>query len=203
MSDLLEDPLADPLDDLTELLHAQRAAWWALADGVKDAVQSYEESGIIFRRAARMVQDGLGQPQAWVSDMVRYALLFDLPHRYPHIDQTIYKVALSAPDPVEAIEMAERNDFNAAELREWVNEQTGITILPTTKVQVTAAMQWRSDEDFLRLIPTATVPPVLSGVQGGALLEVRAELFAVDWASTPLAQAADPPPDEADQLPLL
>lgn len=60
--------------------------------------------------------------------------------RFPSLDLFVYRVALAAPDPVQAVLMAVDNQWSAKDLRSWIDTQTGKQ--QRTSIKLSGSMTW-------------------------------------------------------------
>ena len=132
------DELQQAIADVEEGI---RTLEWFRVDAVAGVIDTLMASGATKRRAASVAGGAAQKREHWALFCHRLHHVFPDDLRFPSVDLFVYRTALGADDPVEALLLAADNQWSAKELLAWIDQGKGKD-RGSTAIHVTGHMTW-------------------------------------------------------------
>ena len=130
----------DLQQQIVDIETAVRELEWLRVDTVASAIDALMHTGLPKHKSAAVAGSAAQRREHWALLCLRISETFPQPVRYPNLDLFIYRVALGADDPIEAINLAADNQWSAKELKAWIDAQQGKE--PRTSIRLNGTMTW-------------------------------------------------------------
>lgn len=123
---------------------AVRELEWMRVDAVASVINALMASGLPKIKAADIAGSAAQRRAHWAQLCHRMSETYPRDLRFPNLDLFVYRVALGAPDPVQAVLLAVDEQWSAKDLRCWIDAQVGKE--PRTSIRIAGSMTWNGGD---------------------------------------------------------